>query len=125
MEKKRIIPIGTKWTMLTYIEDVENDNPSKRPIRVICECGKVKVVDMASLNAGTTRTCGSTICRNKLHQVMQNQADRLKRELMVKEYHRSSELNKLSEYWDEIEKNGNVHNIAMGMSITHDFLELK
>ena len=122
MEKKRIIPEGTKWSMLTYIEDVECDNKSKRPIRVICTCGKVKIVDMAALNSGSTRTCGKTQCKNKLYNIIERSLDKQKEDLKLKDLIKNQELNELTEYWSEIERNGNVHNIAYGMDMTRNYL---
>jgi hypothetical protein len=122
MEKKRIIPEGTKWSMLTYIEDVECDNKSKRPIRVICECGKVKVVDMAALNSGSTRTCGRTLCKNKLYNIIERSLEKQKEDLKLKDLIKNEELNKLTEYWREIERNGNVHNVSYGMDMTRKYL---
>ena len=122
MEKKRIIPEGTKWSMLTYIEDVECDNKSKRPIRVICTCGKVKIVDMAALNSGSTRTCGKTQCKNKLYNIIERSLDKQKEDLKLKDLIKNQELNELTEYWSEIERTGNVHNIAYGMDMTRNYL---
>ena len=122
MEKKRIIPEGTKWSMLTYIEDVECDNKSKRPIRVICTCGKVKVVDMAALNSGSTRTCGKTQCKNKLYNIIERSLEKQKEDLKLKDLIKNQELNELTEYWREIERNGNVHNISYGMDMTRNYL---
>ena len=122
MEKKRIIPEGTKWSMLTYIEDVECDNKSKRPIRVICTCGKVKIVDMAALNSGSTRTCGKTQCKNKLYNIIERSLEKQKEDLKLKDLIKNQELNELTEYWREIERNGNVHNISYGMDMTRNYL---
>ena len=122
MEKKRIIPEGTKWSMLTYIEDVECDNKSKRPIRVICTCGKVKIVDMAALNSGSTRTCGKTQCKNKLYNIIERSLEKQKEDLKLKDLIKNQELNELTEYWSEIERTGNVHNIAYGMDMTRNYL---
>ena len=122
MEKKRIIPEGTKWSMLTYIEDVECDNKSKRPIRVICTCGKVKIVDMAALNSGSTRTCGKTQCKNKLYNIIERSLEKQKEDLKLKDLIKNQELNELTEYWREIERTGNVHNIAYGMDMTRNYL---
>ena len=122
MEKKRIIPEGTKWSMLTYIEDVECDNKSKRPIRVICECGKAKVVDMAALNSGSTRTCGKTQCKNKLYNIIERSLEKQKEDLKLKDLIKNQELNELTEYWSEIERTGNVHNIAYGMDMTRNYV---
>lgn len=122
MEKKRIIPEGTKWSMLTYIEDVECDNKSKRPIRVICECGKVKIVDMAVLNNGSTRTCGRTQCKNKLYNIIERSLEKQKEDLNSKNVIKDKELNELTKYWRKIECDGDVDNVANGMVKTSDFL---
>jgi hypothetical protein len=122
MEKKRIIPEGTKWSMLTYIEDVECDNKSKRPLRVICECGKVKIVEMSALDSGNTRTCGKTQCKNKLYNIIERSLDKQKEDLNNKQSIKDKELNELTKYWRKIERTGNIHNIANGMLMTSNFL---
>ena len=122
MEKKRIIPEGTKWSMLTYIEDVENYKPGKRPILVKCTCGVIKTVDLAALRSGSTRTCGKTQCKNKLYNIIERSLDKQKEDLKLKDLIKNQELNELTEYWSEIERTGNVHNIAYGMDMTRNYL---
>ena len=121
MEKKQIIPHGTRWGSLTYIRDLENDEPKKRPILVRCNCGIEKSVDLAHLRQNHLFvTCGSSVCRRVMQDNLKIIMDKNNR-IEANEFIRTNEptpMDELKAYWDKIERTGNVHNIAEGMRMT-------
>lgn len=122
MTKKTIIKPGTRWGTFVYIRDVENYEPNKRPILVKCDCGVVKKVDYAALMNGTTGSCGSIRCLNKRKFMLEQEVMQLKRTLKGGIQLDDELLKDLTVYWNEIERTGNVHNVANGMLITKAYL---
>jgi hypothetical protein len=123
METKQTIPAGTKWGTLTYLYDVENHKPTKRPIRVRCDCGVIKSVDLAALRSGSTGSCGTLACRNKRRALLMEQVKVMEQKLITRNDGKDRELAALASYWREIERTGNVHNVAKGMEMTTNFLK--
>lgn len=122
MERKQIIPTGTKWGFLTYIRDAENDNPKKRPILVRCDCGIEKKVDLAHLRQNPLFvTCGSSVCRRKMQDNLKADIERRNTPEFIKT-NEATPMSDLKAYWDEIERTGNVDNIANGMKMTNDVI---
>jgi hypothetical protein len=125
METKQTIPAGTRWGALSYICDIECSEKKKRPLLVRCEyCGIEKKVDLAALRQNPLfATCGSSICRRKMQESVQAKllkADQIREDFKSGE---RAELSDLTVYWREIERTGNVHNVAKGLEMTTNFLK--
>jgi len=123
METKQTIQPGTRWGTLTYLYDVENHKPTKRPIRVRCDCGVIKSVDLAALRSGSTGSCGTLACRNKRRDLLIEQCNLMESKLTTIKDGKDRELASLAAYWREIELTGNVHNVAKGLEMTTNFLK--
>ena len=123
MERKQIIQPGTRWGTLTYIKDIECFETKKRPILVKCDCGVTKQIDLAAVRQNPLiSTCGSSVCRRKIQEQILARLSQIEQVKEVVKTVVKIELSELTEYWDEIEQTGNVHNIANGMVLTKQFL---
>lgn len=50
--------IGEKYGFLKITEDMGSDKYHIRQVKVVCDCGKEKVVSYSSLKQGKVRSCG-------------------------------------------------------------------
>lgn len=55
---RREIPAGTRFGRLTVVSEAEKGKWGHRRFNVLCECGTPRVALLASLESGTTRSCG-------------------------------------------------------------------
>lgn len=75
MKSKKQIAAGTKFTDWTVLKEVQASNTArggwKRRVRVQCQCGKIKDVQLDNLLAGTSKrcnNCGAKVRADKLRQ---------------------------------------------------------
>ena len=66
MGKPKIIQQGQKFGHLTVLEEVEQRN-KKRRFKVRCDCGQIKIVNLANILNGSTVSCGCM--RGKKHNM--------------------------------------------------------
>lgn len=62
------VPIGTKFGLLTIINEGESVYQNKvwrRMVTVRCNCGKEKVVQLANLSSQSQKSCGEQSCINE------------------------------------------------------------
>jgi hypothetical protein len=50
--------IGTKWYRLSCIDFAGRDYKSNAYFKFLCDCGKEKVIDIAKVKNGSTKSCG-------------------------------------------------------------------
>ena len=58
MAKALVIPKGTRFGNLTVLEEAERTSKSRRQFLCQCDCGNKKIVPLADLRSGHSKTCG-------------------------------------------------------------------
>ena len=122
---------GDRFGQMTYTGE-EKVVKGNRYIKLECSCGHTKWFYISEILRPLTLSCMNRICREKLYQklermILEKEAKihELNEDINVKRprYYNSIVEGDLFKYWDEIEANGNVHNVANGMLKTYNYLK--
>lgn len=134
MKTKTEIEPCTKFGIMTYVCDIE-PHKNNRYVKMLCKCGRVKNTPYNLLARPEALSCGNVLCRNlvllNLDKQLESKLRRIESlDIIIerKDYEskedvkQNEDLTNLFNYWREIERTGNVHNIANGMVLTKQFL---
>jgi hypothetical protein len=127
MEKKRIIPEGTRWGTLTYVKDLFTTNKSRRPILVQCDCGAKRQFELSSLENKKIGSCKTIKCLEKRKQILERQVEILNERINTQHQDIMPHvLERIRDYENYI-LSGNItyKNISKLHQMTRDYLQIK